>query len=77
MNGMCLTAVKEKRFVFVPSREAIGYYDSLMKSICAFDKDYIVYLEVGAVATLLAWDLAKLGYQALDVGDFYKRYTKI
>ena len=66
--------VKEKDFLFVPSQNAFDRYETIFERIITYTTDWIIYLEVGATASVLSWDLSNLGYQAFDMGDFYKRY---
>ncbi len=63
----------ERAFVNVPPSKAYGEYDRIMSDILKYDKDWLIYIEAGACATVLAYDLSKLGYQALDMGDYYSR----
>ena len=65
--------VNNKDYLDVPALNAFDIYDSILEKITTYPKDWIIYLECGATASVLAWDLAKLNYQALDMGDFYKR----
>ena len=65
--------VIQKEFLFVPNKNAFASYDEILANIKKFDKSWKIYLEAGATASVLAWDLAKEGYNAYDMGDFYKR----
>ena len=62
-----------KSYIDIPEYSCIKEYDRIMREILKHDKKSLIYLECGEVATVLAYHLADLGYQALDVGDFYKR----
>lgn len=55
-------------FIYIPSRDAWGEYDKILAQCKKFGKDWIFYIAAGPTATVLAYDLAKLGYQALDLG---------
>lgn len=64
----------EKAYVYGPSSWAFREYDSILNKITQnYDKDWLVYLELGSCATVLSYDLSRLGYQALDMGGFYSR----
>lgn len=63
-----------KHFVYVPARNCIAEYDRIFKEIQSYDKKCLIYLECGEVATVLAYKLSELGYQALDMGNFYMRF---
>ena len=65
--------VLQKDFLFIPDRNAFDSYNQLVDNIKKYDTSWKVYLEAGATASVLAWDLSHLGYQMFDMGDFYKR----
>lgn len=65
--------VKEKKFLFVPAKDAFNNYNEILKEIKTYTSEWVIYLECGATASVLAWDLAQMGYRALDMGDYYKR----
>lgn len=65
---------KEKKFIYAPSENAFSEYEKIYSEITSgHDTDWIIYLELGACATVLSADLSKKGYQAIDAGDFYNR----
>lgn len=67
----------EKQYVLAPCEWAFSQYDTILKNITEnYDKDWIVYLELGSCATVLSYELSRLGYQALDMGSFYDRIIK-
>lgn len=64
----------QKAFIFGPSQNAFSKYDDILQNILAnYDVSWLVYIEMGAMTTVLSYNLSKLGYQALDMGDFYRR----
>lgn len=69
--------IKQKDFVFGPSHNAYSEYTKIKNEILEkFDKDWLIYIEMGACASVLAYELSLLGYQALDMGSYYYRiYT--
>ncbi len=69
--------VAAKAFLDIPATDAFDRYDEILKAITEYPKDWKIYLECGATASVLAWDLSHTGYQAWDMGDFYKRLTRI
>ncbi len=69
--------VQSRHFIEVPSVECYREYNEIFDKITKYPKDYLIYLECGFAATVLAYRLSEIGYQALDVGDFYKRITKV
>ncbi|GGO78018.1 hypothetical protein GCM10011348_08910 [Marinobacterium nitratireducens] len=57
-------------FLYAPAKNAFREYDDILERICAYDKDeYLIMPVLGPTATVLAFDLAKKGYQAIDFGQ--------
>lgn len=74
----CLfSKVKSKNFIYIPQKNCYGEYKRIYESILNYPTDYLIYLECGELATVLAYELSKIGYQALDMGDFYKRISDL
>ena len=69
--------VKNKYFVYIPQKGCYSEYDRILNEILLYPKDSLIYLECGEVAALLAYRLSEIGYQAIDMGDFYKRVSEI
>jgi len=67
------------KYVHAPSKDAFANYDSLLSEALNFDKNSLIIIILGPTATILAFDLASIGYQAVDFGhiakdyDFYKK----
>lgn len=57
-----------------PAEHAFDRYDDLMAEACKQDKNKLVLIALGATATVLAYDLACMGYQALDIGHVDLEY---
>ncbi|MDW7761969.1 MAG: SP_1767 family glycosyltransferase [Acidobacteriota bacterium] len=57
-----------------PARNAFTRYHELLNEIVKHDKTKLVLLALGSTATVLAFDLGKRGYQALDVGNIDIEY---
>lgn len=51
-----------------PAEHAFDRYDELLEAAKMQDRDKLVLAALGPTATVLAYDLAKSGYQALDIG---------
>lgn len=67
---------KSVRRVVCPSENAFDKYEELLKF---FDTDYIstndlILIALGPTATILAYDLSNLGYQAIDIGHLDIEY---
>ena len=66
-------------YIEAPSSNAFSAYDLLFEKALSFGKKKLFVLILGPTATILAYDLAKNGYQALDfgyIGKFYVIYKK-
>lgn len=58
-----------------PATNAIDKYDEMLDAICKYvDKNKLILLSYGPTATILAYDLAKLGYWAIDLGHMDIEY---
>lgn len=61
-------------YIYAPSKNAFDKYDEILNNAKSYDKDTLFILMVGPTATILAYDLAKDGYRALDLGHVAKDY---
>jgi glycosyltransferase family protein len=70
---------KSIEYAYGPAKDAFFDYDNIFASALKIDHNRLVLIILGPTATVLAYDLAKAGYQALDIGhtakdyDFYKK----
>ena len=77
-----LSKCKSIKRIICPSENAFEKYDKIFERLKKEPKDTLILLALGPTATVLAYDLAKEGYQALDMGHFdieyewYKRNAK-
>ena len=77
-----LDKCKSVRRIICPSEDAFSKYNEILERVKEEPKDTLIILALGPTATVLAYDLAKEGYQALDMGHFdieyewYKRNAK-
>jgi glycosyltransferase family protein len=55
--------------VLAPQHHAFGRYADILKEARKYPKDTLVLMALGPTATVLAYDLAREGYQALDIGN--------
>lgn len=70
-----LSNTKSIKRILVPNRSAFSFYEDIMSAIRAnLTGNELIILAAGPTATLLAYDLAQLGYQALDLGHFDIQY---
>lgn len=57
-----------------PSKQAFVRYDEILAAAQRVDKEKLILLALGPAATCLAYDLHKLGYQAVDIGHIDVEY---
>lgn len=70
----CFNNTKEKAFIFGPAQNAFSEYDKILNEIKNnYDTSWLVYIEMGAMATVLSYELSEIGFQALDMGHYYSR----
>ena len=69
-----LDNAKSIKRILGPSRQAFSKYDEILDEAKKLDKDVLILLALGPAATCLAYDLHKLGYQAVDIGHVDVEY---
>ena len=62
-------------YINAPTVNAFEKYDNILMEAKKIDKNRIICIILGPTATVLAYDLAKEGYQALDLGHIVKAYN--
>lgn len=66
---------KSIRRILCPPKNAIDRYDEIMNAVRKHaSKDDLLIIALGMTATVMAYDLAKEGYQALDLGHIDIEY---
>lgn len=60
--------------IIAPNENAFCVYEGLYDASMKFGKDKLILIALGPTATVLAYDLAKEGYWALDVGHLDLEY---
>lgn len=60
--------------ILCPSADAFCKYEQIFSAVKKLSKDYLVLVALGQTATVLAYDLAKCGYQAIDIGHIDIEY---
>ena len=64
---------KSRSFVHTPPKNAYSRYNDLLQQATDFSVDNLFLLACGPTATVLSYDLAVRGYQAVDVGNLLMR----
>ena len=60
--------------ILAPSVNAFNKYDEILKEVLKINKEILVLISLGPTATVLAYELACSGYQALDIGHLDIEY---
>lgn len=60
--------------ILCPKHHAFSLYDIIIKEASMLDKSNLILIALGPTATVLAYDLAILGYQAIDIGNIDIEY---
>ena len=68
--------IKSAKMLVVAGKSSFGKYDIILNKIKTFDREYLILLSLGPCATVLAYDLSKEGYQALDIGHLPNSYLE-
>ena len=62
------------RRILCPPRDAFNQYKDILTEACKLEKDVLFLIALGPTATVLAYDLFKAGYQAIDAGHVDVEY---
>ena len=62
------------RIIFCPVKNAFNKYDQILSAFNDIEPDNLILLALGPTATVLAYDLCKRGYQAVDIGNMRGEY---
>ena len=60
--------MKSIQRILCPTKNAFNKYNYILDEAKTLSKDKLILIALGPTATVLAYDLNKLGYQAIDVG---------
>lgn len=74
VNNDLLNNANSIKRILVPAEEAYNKYDKIYKEAIKMDKKNLILIAAGPTATVLAYDLSKLGYQAVDIGHIDIEY---
>ena len=62
------------RIIFCPVKNAFSKYDEILSAFNDISHDKLILVALGPAATVLAYDLCKKGYQAIDIGHISEEY---
>jgi glycosyltransferase family protein len=68
------SCAKTIEYQYAPSRDAFDFYDQILEKAKTLDNQKLIIIILGPTATVLAYDMARLGYRALDLGHVAKDY---
>lgn len=54
--------------ILAPNENAFEKYEQILNEAIKYSKDKLILIALGPTATILAYDLHKIGYQAIDIG---------
>ena len=66
--------IKSIKRIICPAKNAFNKYNYILDEAKTISKDKLILIALGPTATVLAYDLNKLGYQAIDVGHIDIEY---
>ena len=69
-----LKNAKSIQRILCPSQNAFSVYDKIINEAKKIDKKALILSALGPTATVLTYDLAHLGYQAIDIGHIDIEY---
>lgn len=70
-----LNNAKSIRRILAPAKDAWNKYDEILEYVCAVaNSNDLICISLGPTATIMAYDLAKRGLQALDIGQLDNEY---
>ena len=69
-------SIKSYEEIFISPVNAFDDYDKILKECKTKGKEKIFLISAGPTATILAYDLSLLGYQAIDIGHFPNCYQQ-
>lgn len=67
--------IKKHYHIDIGPRNAFEEYDRIMTAAKKYPRDYLFLIACGPAATVFAYDLAALGYQAIDIGHLPNCYA--
>ena len=74
LGNELLSLAKKVSRILCPPKNAYKIYNKILERIEQENKNQLVLLALGPTATILAYDLAKEGYQAVDIGHMDIEY---
>lgn len=73
-NNDLFSRAKSIKRILCPAKNAFSKYNEILEECKQHSKDNLFIIALGPTATVLAYDLAKSGYRALDLGHIDIEY---
>ncbi len=73
-NNDLFSGAKSIKRILCPAKNAFSKYNEILEECKQHSKDNLFIIALGPTATVLAYDLAKSGYRALDLGHIDIEY---
>jgi glycosyltransferase family protein len=73
-NDLLEGAKSISRIIFCPVKNAFDKYGEILSAFDGVNSDVLILLALGPTARVLAYDLCKKGFQAVDIGDLNMEY---
>ena len=73
-NDLLDGAKSISRIIFCPVKNAFNKYAQILSAFDKVNSDALILAALGPTATVLAYDLSKRGYQAVDIGHISEEY---
>jgi glycosyltransferase family protein len=73
-NDILEGAKSVSRIIFCPPRNSFNKYKEILSAFDDVRTDALILLSLGPTATVLAYDLCRKGYQAIDFGQINEEY---
>lgn len=74
LGNNCFENVSSVNRILCPSKNAFNKYTKILEATTKIPKEALIIIALGPTATVLAYDLSLLGYQALDLGHIDLEY---
>ena len=74
INNDLLNEASSIERVICPAEDAFEVYEDIKSNVLTLDKSKLILISLGPTATVLAYDLAKAGFHAIDIGHLDIEY---
>lgn len=74
VNNNLFDNAKSIHRILVPNKDAFDKYNDIYNEVIKQNKKNLILLSIGPTATVLANDLSKIGFQAIDIGHIDIEY---